>query len=162
MLVAVGLGSNLGDRRTHLTAAVTGLAGVGEVTAVSSLWSTAPVGGPPQGPFLNAVAVIDTVIGPRPLLETCFDLERSAGRVPGEKWGPRLLDLDLLLYGDAVIDAPGLRVPHPRMTERRFVLAPLAEVWPEAVVPGHGPVAGLLMAVAGQEAEVVAGPGWEG
>lgn len=129
---------------------------------MSSLWSTAPVGGPPQGPFLNAVAVIDTVIGPRPLLETCFDLERSAGRVRGEKWGPRLLDLDLLLYGDAVIDAPGLRVPHPRMTERRFVLAPLAEVWPEAVVPGHGPVADLLTAVAGQEAEVVAGAGWAG
>jgi len=133
---------------------------LGKITAVSSLWSTAPVGGPPQGPYLNAAALLETVMGPRPLLAACLELERAGGRVRREKWGPRLLDLDLLLYGDAVIDAPGLRVPHPRMTERRFVLAPLAEVWPDVVVPGHGPVGDLLGSVADQQAEVVEGPVW--
>jgi 2-amino-4-hydroxy-6-hydroxymethyldihydropteridine diphosphokinase len=100
-----------------------------------------------------------TVLGPRPLLEACLDLERRAGRERRERWGPRLLDLDLLLYSDAVIDAPGLRVPHPRMHERRFVLAPLAEAWPGVEVPGQGRVEDLLAAVAGQEARVLAGPG---
>lgn len=127
---------------------------------MSSLWETAPVGGPPQGAYLNAVVVLDTVMGPRPLLDGCLQLEMRAGRARREKWGPRLLDLDLVLYGDAEIDAPGLRIPHPRMTGRRFVLAPLAEVWPDAVVPGHGPVATLLAAVQDQHAEVVEGPGW--
>ena len=129
---------------------------------MSSLWETAPIGGPPQEAYLNAVVVLDTVVGPRPLLKECLRIEESVGRVRGEKWGPRLLDLDLLLYGDAVIDAPGLRVPHPRISHRRFVLAPLAEVWPDAEVPGQGRVADLLAAVADQEAEVVAGVGWAG
>jgi len=139
---------------------VAGIASFGEVVAVSSLWKTAPIGGPAQGPYLNAVAVIDTVMGPRPLLDACLELERTGGRVRRDKWGPRLIDLDLLLYGDAVIDAPGLRVPHTRMIDRRFVLAPLAEVWPDAVVPGVGSVRDLLPAVADQAATVVAGPGW--
>lgn len=120
------------------------------------MWETAPVGGPPQDHYLNAVAVIQTVLGPRPLLDRCLDIERSVGRVQRERWGPRLIDLDILLYSDAVIDAPGLRVPHPRMTERRFVLAPLAEVWPGAEIPGHGSVDELLDVVADQEAYVVA------
>ena len=135
---------------------------LGPIAAVSSLWETAPIGGPPQEAYLNAVVVLDTVVGPRPLLKECLRIEESVGRVRGEKWGPRLLDLDLLLYGDAVIDAPGLRVPHPRISHRRFVLAPLAEVWPDAEVPGQGRVADLLAAVADQEAEVVAGVGWAG
>jgi len=129
---------------------------------VSSLWETAPVGGPPQDDYLNAVVIVDTVMAPRPFLAACLDLERVAGRERRERWGPRPLDLDLLLYGDAVIDAPGLRVPHPGITHRRFVLAPLAEVWPTAVVPGYGAVADLLEAVAGQEAEVAESPGWAG
>ena len=125
---------------------------------MSSIWETAPVGGPPQGEYLNAVVAMPTVLGPRPLLEACLDLERRAGRERRERWGPRLLDLDLLLYSDAVIDALGLRVPHPRMHERRFVLAPLAEAWPGVEVPGQGRVEDLLAAVAGQAAAVAAYP----
>lgn len=124
--------------------------------ATSSLWETAPVGGPPQGDFLNAVAVLHTVLGPRPLLDGCLEIERSAGRERRERWGPRVLDLDLLLYSDAVIAAPGLQVPHPRMLDRRFVLAPLAEAWPGAVIPGHGPVEELLEAVVDQRARRLA------
>jgi 2-amino-4-hydroxy-6-hydroxymethyldihydropteridine diphosphokinase len=139
----------------NLGAAVESLADHGEVLGVSSVWETAPVGGPPQDNYLNAVAVFRTVLGPRPLLEACLAVERAVGRERRERWGPRLLDLDLLLYSDAVIDASGLRVPHPRMTARRFVLAPLVEVWPRAEVPGHGVTNDLLGAVVGQEARIV-------
>lgn len=139
----------------NLAAAVESLADHGEVLGVSSVWETAPVGGPPQDHYLNAAAVIHTVLGPRPLLEACLEIERAVGRERRERWGPRLLDLDLLLYSDAVIDAPGLRIPHPRLTERRFVLAPLVEVWPRAEVPGHGVTNDLLGAVVGQEARIV-------
>jgi len=139
----------------NLTAAVEELGKLGDVLAVSSVWETAPIGGPPQDDYLNAVVVVHTVLGPRPLLETCLDIERSVGRKRRERWGPRLLDLDLLLYGDSTINAPGLRVPHPRMADRRFVLGPLAEVWPGAEVPGHGVVEDLLDAVADQEVRVV-------
>jgi 2-amino-4-hydroxy-6-hydroxymethyldihydropteridine diphosphokinase len=159
---AVGLGSNLGDRRATLHDAVAGLRDLGTLEAVSSLWETAPVGGPPQDAFLNAVVVLRTVIGPRPLLDGCLALERAAGRERRERWGPRTLDLDLLLYGDAEIDVPGLRVPHPGIPHRRFVLAPLAEAWPGALVPGAGMVEDLLAAVGDQDAVVVAGAGWEG
>jgi len=127
-----------------------GLGALGAVTAVSSLWETAPIGDVPQEDYLNAVALLDTVRGPRPLLDAFLRIEAEAGRERWERWGPRTLDLDLLLYGDAEITAPGIRVPHPRMTERRFVLEPLAEVWPEAVVPGHGLVVDLLAAVGDQ------------
>ena len=130
--------------------AVSRLGALGAVTAVSSLWETAPIGDVPQEDYLNAVALLDTVRGPRPLLDAFLRIEAEAGRERRERWGPRTLDLDLLLYGDAEITAPGLRVPHPRMTERRFVLEPLAEVWPEAVVPGHGLVVDLLAAVGDQ------------
>lgn len=136
------------------------LGAIGRVVAVSSLWETAPVGDIPQGDYLNAVVVMDTLLGPRPLLDACLAIERDAGRERRERWGPRTLDLDLLLYGDAVVDAPGLTIPHPRMAERRFVLAPLAEVLPDAVIPGHGPVGGLLAAVAGQEASRIVDPAW--
>ncbi len=114
----------------------------------------------PQPDYLNAVVLLDTVRGPRPLLDRFLEIEAKSGRVRRERWGPRPLDLDLLLYGDATIDTPGLRVPHPRMTERRFVLAPLAEVWPDAVVPGHGPLATLVAAVADQEMRWVQGREW--
>jgi len=130
--------------------AVSRLGALGAVTAVSSLWETAPIGDVPQEDYLNAVALLDTVRGPRPLLDAFLRIEAEAGRERRERWGPRTLDLDLLLYGDAEITAPGIRVPHPRMTERRFVLEPLAEVWPEAVVPGHGLVVDLLAAVGDQ------------
>ena len=119
------------------------------------------MGGPPQGPYLNAVVAMSTVLGPRPMLDGCLDIERRAGRERREKWGPRLLDLDLLLYSDAVIDAPRLRVPHPRMQARRFVLAPLAEAWPGVEVPGHGRVEDLIETVADQQAVAIPDPaGW--
>ena len=157
---AVGLGANLGDRRAHLAGAVHLLAAAGPLVAVSSLYETAPVGGPAQGPFLNAVAVVEAGLTPRALLDLCLGIERRAGRRRRVRWGPRLLDLDLLLYDRAVVDEPGLQVPHPRLGGRRFVLEPLAEAWPEAALPDGTPVAGLLGAVADQEVTVVAGPGW--
>jgi len=143
-------------------AAVEGLRRLGELLTASSIWVTAPVGGPPQGEYLNAVVTMHTVLGPRPLLEGCLDIERESGRERRERWGPRVLDLDLLLYEDAVIDTAGLRIPHPRLHERRFALAPLAEAWPGVAVPGHGPVEDLLQSVSGQAATVLGDvpPGW--
>lgn len=106
---------------------------------MSSWHETEPVGGPPQGPFLNGAALVRTDLEPRPLLRLLKTLERAAGREDaGPRWGPRPLDLDLLLFDDRVLDEPGLTVPHPRMTERRFVLEPAAEVAPELVHPATG------------------------
>lgn len=129
------------------------LGALGIVTGVSSLWETAPIGGVPQDDYLNAVVGLDTVIGPRPLLQAFLAIEADAGRERRERWGPRTLDLDLLLYGDAVIAAEGLQIPHPRMGERRFVLEPLSEVWPDAIVPGLGSVTRLLDSVRAQTVE---------
>jgi len=123
------------------------LGALGIVTGVSSLWETAPIGEIPQGDYLNAVIRLDTVVAPRPLLRAFSGIEADAGRERRERWGPRTLDLDLLLYGDAVIVGEGLQVPHPRMGERRFVLEPLAEVWPDAMVPGLGAVTDLVATV---------------
>jgi 2-amino-4-hydroxy-6-hydroxymethyldihydropteridine diphosphokinase len=148
---AVGLGSNLGDRRAHLRAAVGALDRLGEIDTVSSVYETAPVGGPPQGSYLNAVVVLRTRLAPAELLDAFLEIEQSRGRQRRERWGPRSLDLDLLLYDDRVIDEPGLEVPHPEITRRRFVLEPLLEVWPEAALPDGTPLASLLPAVADQE-----------
>ncbi len=134
----IALGSNLGDRRLSVTQAVAALsadAGVGDVV-LSSLYTTDPVGGPAgQGPYLNAAARLETLLGPESLLELLLEIERSLGRVRQERWGPRTIDLDLLLYDDRIIDLPGLTVPHPRMHERRFVLEPLAEIARDVVHP---------------------------
>jgi 2-amino-4-hydroxy-6-hydroxymethyldihydropteridine diphosphokinase len=157
---AIGLGSNLGDRRARLSEAVRRLGEAGTLVAVSSLYETAPVGGPEQGPFLNAVAVLDTHLAPRALLDFCLGLERQAGRRRRVRWGPRTLDLDVLLYERVAVNEPGLQVPHPRLTVRRFVLEPLAEVWPEAALPDGTPAAGLLAGVADQEVAAAFGPGW--
>ncbi len=118
---------------------------------MSSLYETAPIGGPEQGPFLNAVAVIDTELPASKLLERCLQIERNSGRERRERWGPRTIDLDILLYGDEEIDEPDLTVPHPRMTERRFVLEPLLEVWPDARLPDGTPLENFRQAVAGQK-----------
>ena len=146
----VGLGANLGDREHTLHAAVDALAaedGV-EVVAVSTLRETEPVGVGEQPPFLNGAAAVDTALDARDLLERLLAVEHRFGRVrvPGEH-GPRTLDLDLLLYGGAEIDEPGLVVPHPRLHERRFVLEPLAELAPGLLVPGRGSVESLLTGV---------------
>jgi 2-amino-4-hydroxy-6-hydroxymethyldihydropteridine diphosphokinase len=160
--VAVGLGANLGDRRTALRRAVASLGGLGERVAVSPLYETAPVGGPPQPHYLNAVVVLETGLGPRALLDRLLGLEREAGRIRRGRWGPRRLDLDLLLFADREIEEPGLRVPHPRMAERRFVLEPLLAAWPAARLPDGTPVASLLDGVGEQEVRRVAGPEWAG
>ena len=130
----LGLGSNLGDRRAHLRTAVAGLP---DVVAVSPVYETDPVGGPAgQPPYLNLVVELATERSPRELLELARRLESAAGRVRAERFGPRTLDVDVLLVGDLVVDEPDLVVPHPRMHERRFVLAPLADLAPELVPEG--------------------------
>ena len=130
------------------------------MTAVSSLWETAPMGGPPQDPYLNAVVVLDTRLTAREVLDAGQAAERAAGRTREERWGPRTLDVDLLLHGSETIDRPGLVVPHPRLHERRFALEPLAEAWPAAALPDGTPVPTLLARVLDQEVERVEGPGW--
>jgi 2-amino-4-hydroxy-6-hydroxymethyldihydropteridine diphosphokinase len=127
----LGLGSNLGDRWTNLRTAVDALP---DVVAVSPVYETDPVGGPEdQGPYLNCVVMLITDRTPRQLLSLCRELEATAGRVRDERWGPRTLDVDVLLVGDAVVDDPDLQVPHPRMWERPFVLVPLADIAPDLV-----------------------------
>jgi len=135
MRVALGLGSNIGDRRAHLESALQGLRARVEVLAVSRFVATEPRGGPPQGGFLNAAALVETGLRPRELLALSHELEQAAGRQRGVRWGPRTLDIDLLLYGDEVFDEPDLVIPHPRLHERRFVLDPLAEIAPDWIVP---------------------------
>lgn len=126
MRAYLGLGSNLGDRRALLRAAV---AAIPDVVAVSPVYETEPVGGPPgQSPYLNLVVALDTALSPRQLLELAQGLEARAGRVRSEPGGPRTLDVDVLLVGDLTVGEPDLVVPHPRMWERRFVLAPLADL----------------------------------
>ena len=142
----VGLGANLGDREASIRDALRLLAerpGV-TVTAVSSLRETDPVGRLDQPRFLNGAAELDTTLRPRELLAALLDVEQELGRVRGERWGPRTIDLDLLLYGAERIDEPGLTVPHPRLHERRFALEPLAELAPNLDVPGRGRVSDLL------------------
>jgi 2-amino-4-hydroxy-6-hydroxymethyldihydropteridine diphosphokinase len=126
----LGMGSNVGDRKRYLTDAVESLTGV---VAVSPLYETDPLGGPPQDHFLNVVVELSTSLSPRQLLGIAHRLESAAGRVRAEHWGPRTLDVDVLLVGDLRVDDSDLVVPHPRMWERRFVLAPLADLAPELV-----------------------------
>ncbi len=116
-------------------------------SAYLELRETDPVGVVDQPPFLNGAVAVETTRSPRELLELLLEIERSLGRVREERWGPRTIDLDLLLYGDEVVDEPGLRVPHPRLHERRFALEPLADLDPELQVPGRGTVTALLSAL---------------
>lgn len=149
-LVYVGLGANLGDREGTIR---TALARLGEheaidVQRVSRLRETDPVGYEDQPRFLNGVARLQTSLEPRELLTVLLDLERDLGRTrDGPRFGPRTIDLDILLYDDRTIDEPGLRVPHPRLAERAFVLQPLAELDPGLEVPGRGPIQALLAAL---------------
>jgi len=124
----VGIGANLGDRIATVERAIAALGGTGDVVARSSLYRTQPWGRRDQPPFVNAVAIVETRLTPRALLAALQTIEAALGRVAGERWGPRVIDLDLLLYDDARVDEAGLQLPHPRFRERAFVLVPLAEV----------------------------------
>ncbi len=132
MKAYIGLGSNLGDREANIRAALDGLAAMTdtELTRASSLYDTEPVGEIEQPDFLNAVAELDTDLTPRQLLWNLLLIEKRLGRVRTTRWGPRVIDLDLLLVGELVVDEPGLRVPHPELTRRSFVLVPLVELDP--------------------------------
>jgi 2-amino-4-hydroxy-6-hydroxymethyldihydropteridine diphosphokinase len=147
----VGLGSNLGDREATLRRALELLArdpGV-ELAAASAFRETDPVGFEDQPRFLNAAAAVETELAAGELLDRLLAIERTLGRTrDGPRYGPRTVDLDLLLYGDERVDAPGLTVPHPRLHERRFALEPLAELDPDLVVPGRGPVRELIASLA--------------
>jgi 2-amino-4-hydroxy-6-hydroxymethyldihydropteridine diphosphokinase len=141
--VFLGLGSNLGDRLAALEEARRRLETRGFHTIrQSSIWQTAPVGGPPQGWFLNAVVQGETSLDPEALLRACLETEGAMGRVRAERNGPRLIDVDILLYGDERREGPGLVIPHPRLHERRFVLEPLHEIAPDL----RHPVLGLTVA----------------
>jgi 2-amino-4-hydroxy-6-hydroxymethyldihydropteridine diphosphokinase len=146
----LALGSNLGDRLATLQKAVnlladstTGSTGV----AVSPVYETAPVGGPQQPDYLNAVLVIDTLLSPRALLRRCQSVEEMLHRLRRERWGARTIDVDIIIYSDITSDEPSLVLPHPRAHERAFVLAPWLDVEPAATVPGHGRIADLLEVV---------------
>jgi 2-amino-4-hydroxy-6-hydroxymethyldihydropteridine diphosphokinase len=151
----VALGANLGNPAGQLQDAFAAIDALPRTRLVarSALYRTAPVGGPPQPDYLNAVAHIRTTLSARALLDALLDIERAAGRVRAERNGPRVLDLDLILYGAGRTSEPGLEVPHPRLHERAFVLAPLAEIAPEHLVPDRGRVRDLLAALAGQRIE---------
>ena len=137
--VYLSLGGNLGDPAKSMGAALRMLDADADtgVTGVSSLYRTPPWGKLDQPDFLNAAAGLSTRLSPRALLDLCLDAERKLKRVREERWGPRLIDIDILVFGDRVIHETGLEVPHPRMLERAFVLAPLAEIAPDLVVSGR-------------------------
>jgi 2-amino-4-hydroxy-6-hydroxymethyldihydropteridine diphosphokinase len=145
----IGVGSNLGESRARVLAAFDALAGLPrtKLVARSRLYRTRPFGPVPQGDFINAVAKLETQLSARELLAAIRGIEAGAGRIRDERWGPRILDLDLLLYGNERIDSPDLTVPHPGIAERGFVLAPLLDVAPELDVPGAGSVEALLQAL---------------
>lgn len=143
---ALALGSNRGDRMATLQGAVDALAetdGV-EIAAVSGVFETDPVGGPQQPDYLNAVVVVLTTLSARELLGLAHEIEQRFGRVRAQRWGPRTLDVDVVVVGDEVVDEADLVVPHPRAGERAFVLVPWLDADPNAALPGLGPVSDLL------------------
>ena len=160
----LGLGANLGNREGNLRMALRLLATRCRVVAVSSLYRSEAVvveGAPPGPDYLNAACEIETDLPPRALLAFCKQIEHEIGRRPAERWAPRPIDIDILLYGEAAIDQPELSVPHPRLAERAFVLVPLAELAPDAALPGSGALVDELAADCDMGGlEHLAGPEW--
>ena len=140
MRAYIGLGSNVGDRSAYLSKALEAMKSRGiQVVETSSIYETDPVG-PPQPDFLNAVCAIETDLSPRDLLSNLKEIERSIGRSEGERWGPREIDLDVLLYGDDTVDESDFKLPHPELTNRSFVLIPLLEIAPDLELPSGEPL----------------------
>ncbi len=150
-LACIGLGGNLGDAAQTLRGAFTALSLLPQtrLLARSQLYATPAWGNEAQPPFINAAAVLETALSAPDLLQALLEIERASGRVrdPAVHWGPRVLDLDLLLYGTEVIDLPQLKVPHPYLHERAFALVPLAEIAPDALIPGQGRVRDAVMRI---------------
>ena len=162
-MIVLGLGSNLGDREGNIRSALARLAaqpGI-RVDKVSSLYETEPVGFADQPDFLNAVALLSTALSPRELLAVCLGIERELGRKRGKRWGPRTIDIDLILYNDVVLVTAELTLPHPRFHERCFVLVPLAEIAGDAPVSG-GKTAGQLAARAAGAVRLYKKLSWKG
>lgn len=141
----IGLGSNLGERAQNISTALKLLnhPPAVQLLRLAPLYSTAPVGDTEQGWFLNTVAELKTTLAPLELLKTLLAVENQMGRVRTRRWGPRNIDLDLLLYGNITMDSPELTLPHPRITERAFVMVPLADLNPTLMMPGNGTAAQL-------------------
>jgi len=135
VIAYIGIGSNIGDATANCRKAIELLSEAGRVVSVSSLYHTEPVGRHEQDDFINAVAAIETDRSPDDLLKVCHSIEDRLGRKRGIRWGPRTADLDILLYGDLVSGQPDLTIPHPQMALRKFVLAPLSEIAPDAMHP---------------------------
>lgn len=143
MRAVLGLGANIGDRAATLQAALDGLGAQTSIVAVSAIFETVPVGGPPQPDFYNAVVLVDTALTATELLALAHSLEATAGRVRVEHWGPRTLDVDVLACDDIRSDDPELTLPHPRAHERAFVVLPWLQVEPDGRIEGHGTLAEL-------------------
>ena len=160
MRVAIGFGANLGDRGGTVRAAVRDVGIIGEVVAISSLYRSAPVGGPEQADYLNGVVIVETDLEPSVILAMTQGIEQRHGRLRAERWGPRTLDMDLLVFEGTSVDSRTLTVPHPRASQRRFVLEPLTELWPNADI-GDQTAESALAGVADQDVSLVAKAGWQ-
>lgn len=160
--VVIGMGANLGEPRLALRAALVELVRLAPLKAVSALYRTAPVGGPPQPDFMNAAARLCFHGSPEVLIREALRIERLAGRERRERWGPRTLDLDILWIRGVTVSAPGLVVPHPRLRERAFALRPLIDVAPDAVDPADGVLYADVLAGLNEEGIEALGSGWAG
>lgn len=147
MKAVIALGSNLGNRELNIDSAIAELAKIVEITHLSTNYETDPVGGPEQPKYLNAITIAETELDPRELLIAMLEIEKKLGRTREVHWGPRTLDLDLIIFGDEVIDSEVLVLPHPRAHERRFVLEPWLEIDPDAFIPGIGKVESILQRI---------------
>ena len=147
MKAVIALGSNLGNRELYIDSAVAELAKVIEITHLSTNHETDPVGGPEQPKYLNAIAIAETELDPRELLIIRLESENRLGRKREVRWGPRTIDLDLIVFGDEVIDSEVLVLPHPRAHERKFVLEPWLEIDPDAYIPGIGEIESILQRI---------------